>query len=242
MKPRKVVVLLAVMLLFAQAAQAQSEVSPGASASFVAGVASTNDVTGAVLGGSFLFDVTHWIGFEGEGSYLDRGADTDAFSASGSVLVNLMPAHRRVVPYAALGGGVYRVSFDLGNRDMFGQAAGQFPAGSMVCAAPGTGIGFGPGPGFGPGTGVCPADVAGYWGVGRMPAFYGRRMGVIAVPIDSAWGHRSFTDPAATIGGGLRFDVSDHVMVRSDVRARLIFADGETDTMGVFAFNVGYRF
>jgi opacity protein-like surface antigen len=242
MKPRNVVVLVAVTLLCATGAHAQSEVSPGSSVSLVAGVAASGDVTGAVLGGSFLFDASRWIGLEGEATYVDRGAGADAFTVSGGVLVNLVPSYRRVVPYAAVGGGLYRVSFDLGNRNMFGAASELFPAGSYVCPAPGTGIGVGPGPGFGPGTGVCSADVAGYWGVGRMPAFYGRRMGAIAVPGAGAWGHRSFNDPAATIGGGVRFNVSDHVMIRSDVRARLIFADGETDTMGTFAFNVGYRF
>ena len=242
MQSRNVVVLFAATLLFATAAHAQSEVSPGSSVSFVAGVASTSDVTGAVLGGSFLFDATRWIGLEGEATYLDRGAGADAFSASGGLLVNLLPSHRHVVPYAAVGGGLYRVSFDLGHRNMFGPMAGEFPAGSVVCAAPGMATGIGPGPGFGPGTGVCPADVGGYWGVGRMPAFYGRRIGAVAIPVDGTWGHRSFTDPAATVGGGVRFNVSDRVMVRTDLRARVIFADGDTDAMGVFAFNVGYRF
>ena len=242
MRFRNAVFLFAVTLMFAPAAGAQSEVSPGSSVSLVAGVASTSDVTGAVLGGSFLFDVNRWVGLEGEAEYLDRGSGADAFSASGSLLVNLFPSHRRVVPYIAAGGGVYRVSFDLGHRNMFGPMAGQFPAGSFVCAAPGMGTGSGPGPGFGPGAGVCPSGVAGYWGVGGMPAFYGRRIGAIALPIDGQWGHRSFTDPAGTVGGGVRFNVSDHVMVRTDVRARVIFADGDTDTMGVLAFNVGYRF
>ncbi|RPI56972.1 MAG: hypothetical protein EHM55_03460 [Acidobacteria bacterium] len=242
MKPRNVIVLFVITLLWASAAKAQSEVAPGASVSFVAGIASASDVAGAVLGGSLLFDVNDRIGLEGEATYLDRGAGADALSASGSVLVNLLPSHHRVVPYAAAGGGLYRMSFDMGSAHMLGPVGSQFQPGAMVCAAPGTGIGGGPGPGFGSGSGVCPANVAGYWGVGRMPTFYGRRLGALVVPADGVWDRRSFIDPAATVGGGVRFNVSDRLLVRSDIRARLIFGDGDSDTMAVFAFNVGYRF
>jgi hypothetical protein len=67
-------------------------------------------------------------------------------------------------------------------------------------------------------------------------------MGPMVVPTDRMWGKQSFTDPAASIGGGIRFNVSDRVMIRPDIRALLIFADGDTHTMTVAAFNVGYRF
>src|SRR6187431_747395 len=97
--------------LMVATAHAQSETSPGTAVSFGGGVASTNSVTGAVLGGSVLHDVNEWVAFEGEGSYLDRGAGADALSASGSLLINMMPSRGRVVPYAAVGGGVYRASF-----------------------------------------------------------------------------------------------------------------------------------
>jgi hypothetical protein len=242
MKPRTVVLLSVVALLWGSAARAQSEVAPGAAASLVAGVASTSDVTGAVLGGSVLFDVNDWVGIEGEATYLDRGTGADALSAGGGVLVNLLPSHRRVVPYAAAGAGLYRMSFDVGNARLLGPVQSQFPAGAMVCTAPGSGTGPGPGPGFGAGSGTCPANVAGYWGVGQMPGFYGRRMGTLVVPGDGVWETRSFTDPAASVGGGVRFNISDRLLVRSDLRARMIFADGDSDTMAVFAFNVGYRF
>jgi len=118
MHPRNVITLIVVALLSVTGAQAQSEVAPVAAVSLVAGVASTSDATGAILGGSLLYDVNDRLGLEGEATYLDRGAGADAFSASGGVLVNLLPSHRRVVPYAAAGGGLYRVSFDMGNARM----------------------------------------------------------------------------------------------------------------------------
>jgi hypothetical protein len=228
--------------LLASTAHAQSETSPGAAVSFGGGVASTSSITGAVLGGSVLFDVNEWVALEGEGSYLDRGAGADALSASGSLLINMLPSRGRVVPYAAVGGGVYRASFDMGDPRMLGTVGSQFQSGAVVCPAPGTGMGFGPGAGFGMGTGECPATAAGYMGVGRMPAFYGNRLGPLVVPDTGIWETRSFVDPAATIGGGVRFHVSDRIMIRPDLRARLIFGDGDTHVMAVFAFNVGYRF
>lgn len=238
----KTLIVVVSCAVLTSTAYAQSETAPGAAASFSGGVASTSSITGALLGGSVLFDVNERVSLEGEGSYLDRGAGADAVSASGSLLVNVLPSHRRVVPYAAIGGGVYRASFDMGDPRMLGAFGSQFPSGAVVCPAAGTGMGPGPGAGFGMGTGICPANAAGHWGVGRMPAFYGNRLGPLVVPGTGIWETRSFVDPAATIGGGVRFHVNDRIMIRPDVRARLIFGDGDTYVMGVFAFNVGYRF
>jgi hypothetical protein len=194
------------------------------------------------LGGSWLFDLTERASVEAQGTYLDRGAGADALSINGSLLVNLIPAGERIVPYAAVGGGMYRTSFDLANPAMLGAVGAQFDRGSVVCPAPGTGIGPGPGAGFGPGTGTCAASVAGYWGVGEMPGFYARRLGPMAVPAGGVWESRSFMDPAVSFGGGLRFNVNEHVMVRPDVRALVVFAEGETHTLGVFGMQLGYRF
>jgi hypothetical protein len=194
------------------------------------------------LGGSWLFDLTERASVEAQGMYLDRGAGADALSITGSLLVNLIPAGERIVPYAVVGGGMYRTSFELANRAMLGTVGAQFEPGSVVCPAPGTGIGPGPGAGFGPGTGTCQASVAGYWGVGEMPGFYARRLGPMAVPAGGVWESRSFIDPAVSFGGGLRFNVSEHVMVRPDVRALVVFAAGETHTLGVFGMQLGYRF
>ena len=228
--------------LVASTALAQSDIAPRTAVSFIGGAGSTSATTGVALGGSWLFDVNDRASLEAQGTYIDRGAGADALSMSGSLLINLLAARQPVVPYAAVGGGVYRSSFDLANPAMLGPVGAQFGPGTVVCPAPGTGIGTGPGAGFGSGTGTCPAAVAGYWGVGQMPGFYARRLGPMSVPVGGVWETRSFTDPAVTIGGGLRFNVNEHVMVRPDVRALVVFADGETHTLGVFAVQLGYRF
>jgi hypothetical protein len=219
---------------------AQSEPRAAVSASVGAGSGSSD--TGVAAGGALLFDVHDRVSVEGEGMYLNRGKGADAFTAGGAVLLNFLPATGSLVPYAAIGGGLYHVSFDLADPRFMGPAGAQRGAGSTGCAAPGSGFGFGSGPGFGGGTGTCPATAAGYWGVGALPNFYARRLGPLAFPRGGAWEARTFTDPAASIGGGLRFNISERLMIRPDARALVIFADGETHTLGVFVVHLGYRF
>jgi opacity protein-like surface antigen len=221
-------------------ASAQPPSAPRMAVSFASGAASADSTTGVMLGGSWMFDLTRYTSIEAEGMYLDRGDGSDAFSAASALLINLLPGHERIVPYAAAGGGIYRASFDLGHPALFGPIGAELGSGSVIC--PGPGSGFGNGPGFGPGTGTCPADAAGSWGVGRMPAFYGRRLGPMAVPPGGAWDGRSFTDPAVSVGGGVRFNVHERLMVRPEARALVVFADGDTHTVGVFRVQLGYRF
>ena len=204
---RRCVLGLLGAVFLASTAYAQSETAPRGSAAFIGGLASTSAATGVMLGGSMLFDLGEHLGLEGEATYLDRGTGADGFSASGSLLLNLLSSRGRIVPYAAIGGGVYRASFAVEDTDLMGPFA---------------------------------SPPASYWGMRGIPEFYGRRME--SVMDRMMWGRNSFTDPAASIGGGLRFNVSNRIMVRPDVRARLIFADGDTHAMAVMAFNVGYRF
>jgi hypothetical protein len=75
-----------------------------------------------------------------------------------------------------------------------------------------------------------------------MPDFYARRLGPMNVPFGDAWDTRTFTDPAVSLGGGVRFNVIEHLMVRPDIRALVVFANGETNTVGVFGVQLGYRF
>lgn len=241
---RFVTMSLAALVVAAAASPAfgQTEIARRTAVSFGAGVGSAASTTGISLGGSVLFDLNDRVALEGQGTYLDRGRGADAFSASGSLLLNLVSSRQRVVPYAAVGGGLYRASFDLASPRFFGPMHDEFAPGSIVCPEPGIGMGPGPGFGFGPGSAVCPADAAGHWGVGEMGNFYARRMGPMMVPAGGAWDNRSFSDPAVSVGGGVRFNINEHVMIRPEIRALTVFADGDTHSLAVFGFNVGYRF
>jgi hypothetical protein len=57
-----------------------------------------------------------------------------------------------------------------------------------------------------------------------------------------AVGMPGFTDPAVSIGGGLRLDLTNHLYVRPDVRTITIFGGGDTYSIGSLTFSVGYRF
>lgn len=240
MKPFDVLLALIALSFAASPAVAQSESRVAVSGSV--GVATDSAETGVAAGGALLFDLHERISLEGQGTYLKRGEGADGYTLQGSVLVNLLPASGSLVPYAAIGGGFYHVSFDLDTPRFLGPAGTQFASGTRLCLAPGSGFGFGPGPGFGSGTGTCPATVGGYWGVGSLPLFYARRLGALDFPRGGQWGARDFTDPALSLGGGLRFNVSDRWMVRPDARALVVFGDGHTHTVGVFVVHLGYRF
>jgi hypothetical protein len=231
---------LAAALMCAAPALAQSDTAPGNAIALAAGAGSTASRTGVAIGGSFLVDIGDRYGLEIQGTYLDRGPAADAFSAIGSFVVNLVSAERRVVPYAAGGGGVHRATFDLGDPRFFGPVGSQLPAGTVVCPAPGRGAGMGPGAGFG--SDDCTVPAAGYWGVNQMERFYARQLGPMMVPLNARWEERTFVDPAISLGGGVRFNVSERIMIRPDVRAQLLFDDGDAHAVGVFVVNAGYRF
>ena len=102
------------------------------------------------------------------------------------------------------------------------------------------------GPGFGApswaGTGTCPSGAAGYWAVGDLPTFYARRLGALTIPADGQWGHRAFSDPAVTIGGGLTVRLTDHWSLRPQGRALIVFRHNDSHTLGVYDVSLGYRF
>jgi len=240
MKAHTLSAIVAALLLTTSTAFAQPDSRLAVSGAV--GAATDSADTGLAAGAAILFDAHERIALEAQGAFLTRGEGANAFTVGGSVLVNLLPAGRPIVPYLAVGGGLYHVSFDLDRPRFLGPTGPQFAAGSTVCAAPGTGFGPGAGPGFGSGGGTCTANVAGYWGVGALPQFYARRLGPLSFPRGGDWGTRSFTDPAVNLGGGLRFDVTDRLMIRPDARALVVFGDGKTHTLGVFVVHVGYRF
>ena len=72
--------------------------------------------------------------------------------------------------------------------------------------------------------------------------FYAQRLGTMMPSGTGRWGRRGFSDPALTFGGGVRVHVADHIMIRPDVRALVVFADGDTHSLATFVVNLGYRF
>ena len=59
-----------------------------------------------------------------------------------------------------------------------------------------------------------------------------------SLPFDT---HRTHTSGLLTFGGGIVFASGEHVFVRPDARAQVLFGD-DTHVMGRFTVNVGYRF
>ena len=196
---------------------AQAPPAPGPVAvSFLGGLTSGGSSTGGTVGGTFTFDVSDRLSIETTGAYLDRGRGADGFYGNAGLLVNLLPAGGKAVPYAAIGGGIYHVNYDLDNphiMDLMPRAVGS--------------VGFLPG----------------FRGFGQMPAMYaGRLRSMIWPPPPGGWGRQSFTDPAMTIGGGVRLDLTPHLSLRPDARAVVVFGGGRNSTLGMFSLNVGYRF
>ena len=210
------------------------------SVSFDGGLAGTSPGTGPAIGGRLTFDLTDRFAIEAAGSWLARGSGADAASLTAALLVNLAPADRRAVPYAAVGAGLYRAMFDMGDRRFFGTMGAQYAGYQAVPIAGMHGTGMmqgytGEGTWTGPWSGPT-------WDLTQMPMFYVQRMGTMQVPIDGQWSMHSFTDPALSLGGGLRLDVSPRVYVRPDARALVVIANGDTYTVGVFSLGLGYRF
>lgn len=207
----------------------------------VAGVSSDRADTDVTLGASLVIDVHEQIAIAGEGAVFRRGTGAEAIGLTASILIDLLPVHTAASPYVAVGAGLYRIGFDLDTARFLGPTAAQFPAGTRLCPAPGREFGSGTGPGFGPGTGTCTAT-GGFWGVGAIPTYYARRLGSLTFPRDAQWGTRHFTDPALSVGGGVRFDVNDRLTLRPDARALVVFNDRVTHTIAVLTMHVGFRF
>ena len=238
---RTKLILLATMLV-ACAAPAWAQPTDRTVVAFSVGAATGEQQTGGVFGGTVLVNVNEWVAIEGNGTYFDRGSGADAVNFGGSVMVNLVASRARGVPYVAFGGSVHHATFDLSDERFVGNRNVPFAPGATVCTAPGAGAGPGPMQGWGVGNNICPANMAGYLGVGELPRFYGNRLGMLQVPMNGVWDDRSFTDPALTLGGGVRINLTDRLMLRPDLSALMIFGDGDTETLGVFVVHLGYRF
>lgn len=209
------------ILGFSASSAAQTPPSPSTpgpfAISFLGGLASGGSSSGGTVGGTFTVDVSDRLSIETTGAYLDRGRGVDGIYGNAGLLVNLLPAGSKAVPYAAVGGGIYHVSYDLDDMHIMGRLDERLASG------------------FG--------SMSGFGGFARLPEMYATRLrSMIWPPPDGGWGRQSFTDPAMTIGGGVRLDLTPHLSLRPDARALFAFGDGRSATLGMFTLNVGYRF
>jgi len=235
----------------AQVALPAPPASPGVAVSVVGGLSAGSSASGAALGGAFTFDLNDRLALEATGTWLDRGAGSDALHLNVGLLVNLLPPGSRAVPYVAVGGGLYRASFALDNNRFFGLMGPQYAAGTPmvpILGTPGFGM-MGGGGYYGPGgmMGAWDPRTQGTWpgqtfDLDDMPMFYANRLGPMTVPENGMWATRSFTDPAITFGGGVTASLGEHLFVRPDVRALVVFGDGDSHTLGLMSFSFGYRF
>lgn len=237
--------LIAPATLTAQTAQPVRATSPDRpwSATLGAGLTSTSPGQGAALGGAMMFDVNDRVTVEVAGNWLDRGRGSNGVTVGGSLLLNLASQRRAAVPFVALGAAAVRTTFDMDDRVFLGGRSGQFGPGATMVPFQGMGQG---GMMQGPYTG--PDYWTGTWTAGptvdlsNMPMFYQQRLGPMEMGTDGRWGMRSFTDPALSLGGGVRFDVTERLYLRPDARALVVLADGGRHTVGVFTLGAGVRF
>jgi hypothetical protein len=182
------------------------------------------DMGGAALGGLLVRDLGSRWALEASAAYLGHGMGSNGLSASAALLFNLRPSGEKAVPYLAAGGGLYRASFDMGN----GRFSGAMNMGGSMMNGFGM-MGLGSAPGAA-------------WDYGQMPHFYGRRLANGTGTRMPYSGDRSFTDPAFSLGGGIRIDLGSRLYLRPDARALVVTSGGDTNTIGVFTLNLGYRF
>jgi len=63
---------------------------------------------------------------------ITRGAGAGAVSATGSLLLPLLPSGYRAVPYVAVGGGLDRAMFDLNHQRFFGGMGSTYAPGTTM--------------------------------------------------------------------------------------------------------------
>lgn len=221
-------VIAALALTAAASVQAQDRPDGegiGPTVAIDAGLSTGNGGTGATIGGSVRLDVSRRLAVEVAGAYLDRGRGEGGASGLASLLVNLRPSDQKVVPYLALGGGIYQSSFEgLDARRMAGPDG---RAGRMA------------GPDL--------QDFIGRFMRGYMDAGNGASAPWLDFMLDGRMpdgrmGRASSTDPALSIGGGIRIDLGHNLYLSPDARALVVFRDADTRTIGTLHVGLGYRF
>ena len=81
------------------------------SLSVFGGVSTADSDAGGLFGGSFGWQVSPWIGIEGNATWLDRAGSETGFSGAVNTHMNLMTDHR-ALPFVTAGFGLYHASFD----------------------------------------------------------------------------------------------------------------------------------
>ncbi len=190
-----------------------------------AGLSAREGRAGATVGGAGVIGPGDRFAVEATSAWLDRGRATTTVAASANLRIVLNPSDERLTPYAVAGAGLVYARFDMDM--MMAGLAGRVDAGTMLQPLGGNqggfgtmgsgyfGGGMGMSAGFGPGTG----SYFGTFTQANLPDFYAARMGAMRVPADGRCGSRSFTNPAVTLGGGVRVSVTDRFFVRPDARA-----------------------
>lgn len=206
--------------------------------SAAAGMSAASSMAGATASASLTHDISTRLTIEAAGGFLGGNMGSRASTLSAGMLIDLTgPGH--AVPYVTVGGGLYRASFDMDNRNMFGGLAGM-SQGMQLVPLP-DGMGFGMMQGFSgsmwQGTWTGPTAVP-----AGMPQFYSMRLGTMMASRDGRLGMRRFTDPMMSLGGGVNIKVSDRLTLRPDVRSLLVFGGGDTYTVTVLSVGFGYRF
>lgn len=227
----RLIVIVVLTTLLSTSANAQVRTS----LAVAPGVATGSSDTGVAIAGAISFDLTDRVTVEGTVGMADRGAGAGAMYATGSLLLPLLPSGYRAVPYVAVGGGLYRAMFDLNHQRFFGGMGSTYAPGTTMTPLT-TGMhGFGM-------MGGGSNQALGTFYPGQMPAFYAQRMGVMSVPANNAWGMRGFTDSAISVGGGVTIGLTDHLFLRPDARALIVFGNGDRYTIGLVTVGLGYRF
>lgn len=95
----------------AQTGPPRHEWSHGTMLSVFAGAGHGGSHTGGLAGAGIGWEVLPWLGLEGSGAWLDRGAGVEAFAADFKTMIGL-PRTGAVVPFVAGAVGLYRTSYD----------------------------------------------------------------------------------------------------------------------------------
>ncbi|MGE3843090.1 MAG: hypothetical protein AB7I50_16065 [Vicinamibacterales bacterium] len=208
------------------ASQPPASLSVGATGGLSAGAMTT----GGAIGGTLAFDATDRVTLEGRGLWQQGGTGSDAVEAAASLMLTVYRGDT-ASPYVSIGGGLYRVQFDLDDRRMFGSETFPFAPGTVIGPVQPSGVGMmgggrsSHGATWMGGVSSLAFDTAG------LPMFYATRLASMAVPVDGRWGTRSFTDPALTLGVGVRLDLGRRFYVRPDLRALVGFGGGSASTL-----------